>query len=103
MICDLYPQLEEFFVDFIGVEVPNLNMLLDELKKLARVVAPTEKIKATILAFNVLLRTEDTHPSPKTLFNVSILPVRLGDKVYQLQTPKSAFAIIDRQKFADAY
>lgn len=102
-ISNGYPDLEDFFVNSLGIEVTNLNMLMHEFKTLAERHASIDAFKDNIWNFNSLLLDEEDPPSPETLFDLQILPILLPNGTTQLQTPSDHFNIVDRQKLGEAF
>ncbi|KAI0813926.1 hypothetical protein GGR55DRAFT_486989 [Xylaria sp. FL0064] len=109
---EVYPDLEEFFTDFLGVARLTLKMAYDELKsKGERNPAPSlREIKDTIFVLNSLLQApsdsgDDLDPSG--LLECKIFPVRYPTADHQtdvrLTTGRAEFAIIDRQLFYEAF
>lgn len=106
---DLYPNFEEFFVDFLEVQELTLQMAYDELKEKGTRDPPPSimEVKETIWALNALI--QDTQgvdnldlPDPKPLCKSKIFPVKYRGKT-RLRTLSTHFAIIDRQALGDIF
>jgi hypothetical protein len=109
---EVYPDLEEFFVDFLGVARLTLDMAYNELKsKGDSVPAPSiQEINANIFALNSLLQARsvsDSSPNPRELLNCKVLPVRYptvdGQIDVRLTAPSTDFAIVDREFLHEAF
>ncbi|KAI1353752.1 hypothetical protein F5Y01DRAFT_50390 [Xylaria sp. FL0043] len=109
---EVYPDLEEFFTDFLGVARLTLKMAYDELKsKEKRNPAPSlREIKDTIFVLNSLLSAPSDSGDDldsRGLLECKIFPVRHPTANHQtdvrLTTGRAEFAIIDRQLFYEAF
>lgn len=99
-ISSLYPSLREFFVEFLGVQVPDLRMLVKELKKVSTSTRSVEKAKSLIWQINSM------EPSAKDLASIqksAIFPVKIGNDGAHLQSKEKDFVIVDREKLANAF
>lgn len=85
-ISSQYKDLREFFVDFLGVQVPDLGMLVEELKKVA---ASTRSVETKSLIWQI----NSMEPSAKNL-----RPIR-----YDTVFPVKDFATVDRENLARAF
>ncbi|KAK4177154.1 hypothetical protein QBC36DRAFT_327734 [Triangularia setosa] len=97
-----YPELKEFFVDLLGVDLLNINMIYDVLLGLDP-NSPTDykEAKTQLLAFSNLLPTASqelmkTMQSKKLLME-NFLPVTCLDGGAKLVNAATEFMIIDRQ------
>ncbi|CAM1500468.1 Fc.00g096300.m01.CDS01 [Cosmosporella sp. VM-42] len=102
---DLYPDLEDFFVDFLGVQELTLDMAYDELKeKGSREPPPSvEDVEQTIWAFNSLLQTTESRPNHTAILNSRVFPVRYPNGQVKLHTARAQFAIFDRKAIGDIF
>ncbi|KAI0112046.1 hypothetical protein GGR51DRAFT_53809 [Nemania sp. FL0031] len=108
---EVYSDLEEFFVDFLGVATLTLDMTYDELilKGKSDPAPPIQDVKATIFEFNSLLQTclDSETPDPERLFGSKILPIRYpkadGQHNVKLVDGSTEFAIVDRELFHRAF
>lgn len=100
-ISEHYPELEQFFVECLGVTAPSLRMLLDELKSVAELHPKKKRIKELIFAINSLLPREPNVPA-STIMELDILPVDTKEGI-RLQSTRHDFAINDRQSLWEAF
>ncbi|KAF4462555.1 hypothetical protein FALBO_10629 [Fusarium albosuccineum] len=102
---DLYPDLEDFFVSFLGVQELTLDMAYDELKEMgARVPSPSiTAVKETIWALNSLLVSADDLPDEEPIFVGKVFPVKYPNGSVKLQTGRTQFAITDRKALGDIF
>jgi hypothetical protein len=65
---------------------------------------PIRNVKQALSSFNALLHVEQEHPSPNSLLDLSIFPVRLADGTLVLgSAARTEFAIIDREHLAEKF
>ncbi|TXC00522.1 hypothetical protein FocTR4_00008130 [Fusarium oxysporum f. sp. cubense] len=102
---DLYPELEGFFVSFLGVQELTLDMAYDELKEMGSRVPPPSvaAVKETIWALNSLLDTTADPPDEEPIFRGTVFPVRYPNKSVKLQSGMTQFAIADRKALGDIF
>jgi hypothetical protein len=100
-ISEHYPDLEQFFVECLGVTEPSLRMLVDELKSVAELNPKKKRIKKLIFAINSLLPGEPKVPAGPIL-ELNILPVDTAEGV-RLKSAMHDFAINDRQQLWEAF
>ncbi|ENH67493.1 hypothetical protein FOC1_g10010770 [Fusarium oxysporum f. sp. cubense race 1] len=102
---DLYPDLEDFFVSFLGVQELTLDMAYDELKEMGSRVPPPSvaAVKETIWALNSLLDTTADPPDEEPIFRGTVFPVRYPNKSVKLQSGRTQFAIADRKALGDIF
>lgn len=104
-ISNHYSGLEDFFVDFLDVSTPTIDMLLTELRfqvASRRNQPPFKVVRELIWAVNSLLPCEI--PVPKeSLDGYSLFPVRFKGSLVELQSSRKDFAIVDRQKLFDMF
>src|SRR5712664_3573850 len=73
-LYDHYSTLEGFFVDFLGVQTLNLQMVFDKLKGQGTGQSSVEEVKETIWALNSFLRSEAEQPHPESILESRIFP-----------------------------
>ncbi|KAJ4122741.1 hypothetical protein NW768_010183 [Fusarium equiseti] len=102
---DLYPDLEEFFVGFLGVQELTLDMAYDELKEMGTRVPspPIAAVKENIWALNSLLSSADRHPNESPVFRGTIFPVKYPNGSVKLRSGRTQFAIADRKALGDIF
>ncbi|KAF5718969.1 hypothetical protein FGLOB1_1383 [Fusarium globosum] len=102
---DLYPDLEDFFISFLGVQELTLDMAYDELKEMGSREPPPSvaAVKETIWALNSLLDTTTDSPDEEPIFRGSVFPVRYPNKSVKLQSGRTQFAIADRKALGDIF
>ncbi|KAJ0152697.1 Benzoate 4-monooxygenase [Fusarium oxysporum f. sp. albedinis] len=102
---DLYPDLEDFFVSFLGVQELTLDMAYDELKEMGSRVPPPSvaAVKETIWALNSLLDTTADPPDEEPISRGTVFPVRCPNKSVKLQSGRTQFAIADRKALGDIF
>ncbi|KAF4976018.1 hypothetical protein FZEAL_7274 [Fusarium zealandicum] len=102
---DLYPDLEDFFVSFLGVQELTLDMAYDELKEMSvRVPSPSiTAVKETIWALNSLLISEVNLPDEEAIFIGKVFPIKYPNGTVKLQTGRTQFAIADRKSLGDIF
>jgi len=102
---DLYPDLEDFFVSFLGVQELTLGMAYDELKEMgARVPSPPiAAVRETIWALNSLLPSTGHLPDKEPVFRGAIFPVKYPNGSVKLQSGCTQFAIADRKTLGDIF
>ncbi|KAF7558422.1 hypothetical protein G7046_g5742 [Stylonectria norvegica] len=105
MLNDLYPDLEEFFVNFLGVQPLTLDMVYDELiGKGVREPAPSiSDVKKDIWAINALLQTSEKPPDAERILKSRIFPVCYPNGRTTLQTARTQFAVLDRKPLGDIF
>ncbi|KAF5691492.1 hypothetical protein FCIRC_392 [Fusarium circinatum] len=102
---DLYPDLDDFFISFLGVQELTLDMAYDELKEMGSRVPPPSvaAVKETIWALNSLLDTTPNPPDEEPVFLGTVFPVRYPNKSVKLQSGRTQFAIADRKTLGDIF
>ena len=97
-----YPDLREVFVERLGVDLPTLELYVEELQNLCNnaIDVPFEQIKGLIREISLWKPVEN---DVQELKDNDILPAndKHGHKV--LLSPMDTFAIIDRQKYGDIF
>ena len=99
-ISTLYPGLREFFVDFLGVTVPDLGMLVKELKTVSKSSGSVDKVKSLIWQINSM---DPSAEDLRSIYNSAIFPVKVGNGSTQLQRRREDFVIVDREKLANGF
>lgn len=88
---------KSFFIDKLGVKLPTLQIVYDELRQ-----SPQNSIsdmKIAILLFNSFLETEQTYSlDPEPIRKANIFPVRDSNGTTVLSSTDVDFAIGDREK-----
>jgi hypothetical protein len=102
-LYDHYSTLEDFFVDFLGVQTLNLQMVFDKLKGQGTGQSSVEDVKETIWALNSFLRSEAEHPNPESILESRIFPVRNPNGHVELCMSMTAFAVADRKPLHDLF
>ncbi|KAH6999499.1 hypothetical protein EDB80DRAFT_724771 [Ilyonectria destructans] len=98
-LVDEYENLQEFFIDFLGVDTLNLQIVYDELLHLGRSPSPSvDQVKQQIQSFNGLLSDVSSYPKvkPEPLRRAKIFPVHFPGGEVKLFTGETNFAIVDR-------
>ncbi|KAK6840970.1 hypothetical protein PG987_001830 [Apiospora arundinis] len=104
VVQPLYEDLEDFFVNILGIETQTAKMVYEKLTAEETARLPTEEIKDTILAFSSLLASEGSAYDPGPVLQNKVFPVRLpGSGGQVLQNGKEGFAIWDRKPLGDAF
>jgi hypothetical protein len=99
-ISGQYKDLKDLFVGVLRVKIPDLRLLVEELKRVAQSSPSTNDIKSLIWQINTFApTTEDL----ARLRGSKIFPVRKTNKSIELRTRLARFSIIDRQLWADAF
>ncbi|RDL30730.1 Uncharacterized protein BP5553_10075 [Venustampulla echinocandica] len=99
-ISGQYEDLKDLFVGVLKIKIPNLRLLIKELKRVAQSSPSINDIKSLIWQINTF------DPIIKDLEDVrwsEIFPVRKANGNLELQTWMAGFSIIDRQPWADAF
>jgi hypothetical protein len=92
--------LKDFFVGFLRVKVPDLDMLAKELKQLVGSNPSIEDVRSLIWQINAM---SPTGKALEILLESPIFPTRKGNGEFELRKRSDGFAINDRQKLADAF
>lgn len=105
ILNDLYPDFEEFFVNFLGVQELTLQMAYDELKEMGTRVPspPVAAVKETIWAFNSLLSSTENLPDEEPVFRGTVFPVKYPNGSVKLKSGCTQFAIADRKTLGDIF
>ncbi|KAF4452438.1 hypothetical protein F53441_4718 [Fusarium austroafricanum] len=102
---DLYPDMEDFFVSFLGVQELTLHMAYDELKEMGSRVPPPSvaAVKETIWALNSLLVSTGGLPDEEPILLGAVFPVKYPNRSVKLQSGRTQFAIADRKALGDIF
>lgn len=101
---DDYENLEELFVDFLGVKLVDLPMAIDELKETgSRESTSVPEVKESIWTVNSLLSTERNHPNPREIVKGSIFPVRYPNGRVIRGSMSTEFCVIDREPLRQSF
>ncbi|KAK5625070.1 hypothetical protein RRF57_000786 [Xylaria bambusicola] len=105
---ELYPDLEEFFTDLLGVSRLTLEMAYEDLKVKgnSNPEPPIQEVKDTIFAFNALLQSSSTSTprlDPTELLKSKIFPIRYPQRSVKLKVGSTDFAIVDRELYYEAF
>ena len=93
-----YRDLEDFFVQCLGVKEPDINIYIDELKLLVagNKIPAVETVKKLVQYVNSMGPSQE---NLKELQSCRILPVKDVNGRVTLRRPSDAFAIIDRHEY----
>ena len=99
-ISGRYESLKELFVGVLKVKIPDLRLLVEELKRVAQSSPSVEDVKSLIWQINAFA---PTIADLKQLREFKIFPVRKSNQPPVLMTRLARFSVIDRQPWADAF
>jgi hypothetical protein len=99
-ISGQYKDLKDLFVGVLKVKIPDLRLLVEELKRFAQSSPSINDIKSLIWQINTF---DPTTEDLATLRGSKIFPVRKSNGTVELRTRLARFSIIDRQLWADAF
>lgn len=99
-ISGQYKDLKDLFVGVLKVKIPDLRLLVEELKRVAQSSPSINDIKSLIWQINTFSPTTE---ALTTLRGSKIFPVRKANGKVELRTRLARFSIIDRQLWADAF
>ncbi|RFU29542.1 hypothetical protein B7463_g6794, partial [Scytalidium lignicola] len=94
-----YDDLEELFVETLGVKTLTLQMVLDELLQMASQAPSIGQVKEKLWVINSFLASGETAPSPSLILEAKVFPVRHPNGKIRLSSVKNPcnFAIMDRE------
>lgn len=93
-----YEDLEDFFVDVLGVKPVTLKMAIDELTDAGRRrIVSTEEVKASLLTVNSLLFSESGEKPEAKLEGENIFPVRHPGGQVLCVSAETQFFVVDRE------
>jgi hypothetical protein len=99
-ISGQYEGLKDLFVGVLKIKIPDLRLLVEELKRVAQSSPSIDDIKSLIWQINTFDPTiEDLY----SLRRSKIFPVRKANGTLELRTRLARFSIVDRQLWADAF
>ncbi|EXF84440.1 hypothetical protein CFIO01_02755 [Colletotrichum fioriniae PJ7] len=104
-LSSIYEDLEDFFVEKLGVQRLTLSMACDELlqKGNGHPTATIAEVKETIWAVNTLLQSAKLYPDPEQLLESAIFPVEDQTGQIGLETGRTQFVIRDRKPLAEMF
>jgi hypothetical protein len=103
VVQPLYEDLEDFFVDSLGIETKTAEMVYEKLKGDDTTLLPMEEIKDTMLAFSSLLEGGHKVFDPAPVLQNRVFPVKLPGGARVLQSGNDTFAIWDRKSLGDDF
>jgi hypothetical protein len=95
-----YASVRQLFVDFLGVSIPDLGMLVEELKNVATSSRSVQRAKTLIWEINSL---DPAAEDLTSIYESPIFPVKIGNEDARLASRETEFAIVDREKLASAF
>lgn len=99
-----YPDLEPFFVEFLGVKRMTLDMVYDKLKDQgASDESTASEVKHDLMVFNSLLLLSKQKPDPAPILAGRLFPVKSLDGNVGLCRGESDFAIADRKSLGATF
>ncbi|TVY16404.1 hypothetical protein LARI1_G008274 [Lachnellula arida] len=109
-ISSQYPNLKDLFVGVLKVKIPDLRLLVQELKRVARSSPSIDDIKTIDDIKSLIWQINAFAPTIEDLTQLresKIFPVKKSIRTVELQTRLETrlerFSIIDRQPWADAF
>ncbi|KAF4634928.1 hypothetical protein G7Y89_g3181 [Cudoniella acicularis] len=99
-ISGQYEDLKDLFAGVLKVKIPDLRLLVEELKRVAQSSPSINDVKGLIWQINSFAPTSEDLGK---LRGCKIFPVRKADGTSELRTRLARFLIIDRQPWADAF
>ena len=99
-ISGQYPDLEDFFVRTLKVKIPDLGLLVEELKRTVKSSRSVDDVKSLIWQINSFI---PTGKALSILYDSDILPVKAADGKLDLRSRTGRFSIRDRQSWADIF
>jgi len=99
-ISGQYEDLKDLFVGVLKVKIPDLRLLVEELKRVAQSSPSINDIKSLIWQINTF---DPTVGDLEKLHGSKIFPIRKANGRLELRTRLARFSIIDRQPWADAF
>ncbi|KAI1487736.1 hypothetical protein F5X96DRAFT_681025 [Biscogniauxia mediterranea] len=95
---DDYEHLEEFFVQYLGIQLVDLPMAIDELNEAGkRTSTSISEVKESIWTVNSLLSAELDPPKPSGILKSAIFPVTYPQGDVKRETWRTEFFIVDRE------
>ncbi|KAK1657077.1 hypothetical protein BDP55DRAFT_721711 [Colletotrichum godetiae] len=104
-LSSIYEDLEDFFVETLGVQRLTLAIACDELLNKAneQPTVTVAEIKETIWLVNTLLHSATSYPDPEQLPDSAIFPVEHPTGQVSLDTSRTEFVIRDRKPLAEMF
>ncbi|KAK7453070.1 hypothetical protein Landi51_04065 [Colletotrichum acutatum] len=104
-LSSIYEDMEEFFVETLGVQRLTLAMACDELLKKGnkQPIATIAEIKETIWAVNTLVQSATSYPDPEQLLESAVFPVQYPNGQVRLETSRTQFVIRDRKPLSEMF
>jgi hypothetical protein len=99
-ISGQYEDLKDLFVGVLKVKIPDLRLLVEELKRVAQSSPSIDDVKNLIWQINSFAPTDTALDK---LRGSEIFPVKTANGSVVLRTRLKRFSIIDRQPWADAF
>ena len=99
-ISGQYRDLKDLFVGVLKVKIPDLRLLVEELKRVAQSSASIDDVKSLIWQINSF---DPSIEDLETLRGSKLFPVRKANGRIELRTRMARFSVIDRQLWADAF
>jgi hypothetical protein len=99
-ISGQYEGLKDLFVGTLKIKIPDLRLLVEELKRVAQSSPTINDIKSLIWQINTF---DPAIEDLDKLRGSRIFPVRKANGKIELRTRLARFSIIDRQIWADAF
>ncbi|KAJ4385382.1 hypothetical protein N0V93_009809 [Gnomoniopsis smithogilvyi] len=101
---DDYGDLENLFVNRLGVKRVNLEMAIDELKEVgSKASASAGELRESIWTVNSLLAETTEPPESKTILKLRIFPVRYPSGSINLASINTSFFVADREHLEKSF
>ncbi|GLA57778.1 hypothetical protein AtubIFM55763_003057 [Aspergillus tubingensis] len=100
---DLYKDLQDFFVELLGVQTLTAEMVYSKLLEQGRAMTPINEVKDTIWLLNSYLQSEEDPPSSTSLLESRVFPVRYPNGVVELRSSTVDFTISDRKHLSQYF
>ncbi|PYH67489.1 uncharacterized protein BO88DRAFT_416453 [Aspergillus vadensis CBS 113365] len=100
---DLYKDLQNFFVELLGVQTLTAEMVYSKLLEQRRGMTPINEVKDTIWLLNSYLQSEQDPPSSTSLLESREFPVRYPNGVVELRSSTVDFTISDRKHLSQYF
>ena len=99
-ISGQYEDLKDLFVGVLKVKIPDLRLLVEELKRVAQSSPSIDDIKSLIWQINTF---DPTVEDLDSLSGSKLFPIRKANGTLELRTRLARFSIVDRQLWANAF
>ncbi|OJZ91020.1 hypothetical protein ASPFODRAFT_57246 [Aspergillus luchuensis CBS 106.47] len=100
---DLYKDLQDFFVELLGVPTLTAEMVYSKLLEQGRGMTPINEVKDTIWLLNSYLQSEEDPPSSTSLLESRVFLVRYPNGVVELRSSTVDFTISDRKHLSQYF